>query len=198
MNNKTINKVRVIVGFPGYKVGDVLELDPGTGLFHFIGVTKEDGVKGDAFDVFAAELVDEIRSSITKKEILFYMDDIFEDISTYKVRSFRELERRIDEIKALTERLEEDASLFPEDEFNQKEALTVWQNMLWEYEWIMGMRELYFNNCDANPEKALLTDNDQISNLVKDDSFIDGNALEEESNKENEKSDIINQVGESY
>ncbi len=197
MNNKTINRVRVKVSFPGYRKGDILELDPNAGLFNFISTTLEDGTKGDAFDVIASELAGEGRSPLNKQEVLAYMGAIFEDISTYKIRSFRELERRIDEIKALTEKLEEDASLFPEDDFNQKEALTVWHNMLWEYEWIMGMRELYFNNTSTDngtKDEIARADQNQIPEGDSCTGVIDGNDLEEK----NEKSDSVDQAGESY
>ncbi len=186
MNNRTINKVRVIVDFPGYKEGDVLELDPKAGVFHFTNVTMEDGAKGDAFDVFAARITGDIKPSITKKEILSYMDSIFEDISTYKVRSFIELGERMEEIKAQMKRIEEDETM---DHLNTTEALTVWQNMLWEYEWIMGMRDLYhFTVADSCSE----TESNQdvaIENLPIDGilaNWVDGNELEKQNDEAND------------
>lgn len=183
MNNKTTNKVRVIVSFPGYKEGDVLELDSDAGLFHFTNVTKEDGAKGDAFDVFAARITGDIKPSITKKEVLSYMGTLFEDISTYKVRTYGELDRRVDEIKAQMKRVEEDETI---NHLDTQEALTVWQNMLWEYEWIMGMRELYFSNY-ATTVKDNVEQDAVIEELPKNitGSYIDGNALEEQNEADN-------------
>lgn len=187
MSNKKINKVRVIVDFPGYKVGDVLQLDPVLGVFHFINTTKEDGMKGDAFDIFASKLTD-MKPSLSKVEVMSYIGTLFEDVSTYKVRSAGELGRRMDEIKSLIDRLEDDNTIFGEG-LDRKEALTVWQNMLWEYEWIMGMRDLYNHEMDysskSSSNEAFVTDNEQIDSLVKDNSFIDGNVLEEEQNESN-------------
>lgn len=189
MNNKTINKVRVTMDFPGYKEGDILELDSNAGLFHFTNTTQEDGAKGDSFDIFAARITGEIKPSITKKEILSYMGTLFADISTYKVRSYGELNMRIDEIKAQMQRVENDETI---NTIDTSEALTVWQNMLWEYEWIMGMRDLYHFTTPTNwdytdptgePKEVIRENQEQIPD-GDFQGFIDGNALESLTDKE--------------
>jgi len=185
MNNK-VNRVKVVKDFPGYKEGDVLELDSSTGVFHFINTTTEDGLKGDAFDLVTAEITGEIKPPITKKEVSLYLGTLFEDVSIYKVRSYRELQNRVEELKATIDRLKDEDAIFGTN-LDRDEALTVWQNMLWEYEWIMGERELYGIVPDGVPtfntttEEAKLPDGDF-------QGFIDGNAEEarNESTTDNE------------
>lgn len=191
--SKKINKVRVLVDFPGYKKGDVLELDSKAGVFHFTNVTMEDGSVGDAFDVFAARITGEIKPSITKKEVELYLGTLFEDISIYKVRSYREFQIRIDEIKSFLKRLEDPDTLVGVN-LNRKEAITVLQNILWEYEWIMGGCEMYGINIEktTTDEKPYIDEDysDRIPTEYDPGDFIDGNELERQQNESSNTDEV--------
>jgi hypothetical protein len=189
--SKIVNKVRVIADFPGYEVGDVLILNTNTGVFNYAKSAQEaNGEVSDvlnAFDGVAARLTDSIKQSFTKSDILLYLEEYFEDISIYKMRTPREMEERVHELSAHMKRIKEDDTF---NELDKEEAITVWQNMLWEYEWILGRKELYYTTSSPNKgatieqtlehEGALLTNNEEITTMMEEDFFIDGNALEVE------------------
>lgn len=183
--SKIVNKVRVIAEFPGYEIGDILILNPNTGVFNFAKVTKEDGEVTDvldAFDNLAAGITDSIKQSFTKKDVILYLDDYFADISIYKLRTPRELDERVHELKAHMDRIKEDDTF---DELDREEAMTVWQNMIWEYEWILGRKDMYYTTTSPSEDNKPM--DDEIENTFIDlpvdellGDFIDGNALEAE------------------
>jgi hypothetical protein len=177
--SKIVNKVRVMAEFPGYEIGDVLLLNPATGVFNFMKTTTEDGLVSDnllkGFDTVAFNLTDSVKQSFTKRDVILYLDEYFEDISIYKIRPPRELEERVHELKAHMARIKEDDTF---DELDREEAITVWQNMLWEYEWILGRKDMY-----NAPE--VTSPMDEVENTFQDlpvdmllGEFIDGNQLE--------------------
>ena len=190
MKNK-LNKVRVMGDFPGYSEGDILELDPNSGLFHFTAVTLDDGSIGDAFDNLSAVMADDPKQSIAKKEVTAYLGILFADISTYRIRTLQEINTRIDEIRSHIETLKAESETL--SHLNKKEALTVWQNMLWEYEWILGSMDLYtFNTTTSTAADYAVTQDPIIENLHTSD-YIDGNKLEQE-----DETDPINEDRESH
>lgn len=178
--SKIVNKVRVIAEFPGYEIGDVLILNPNTGNFNFVRPAKDDSVSDvlNAFDGVAASLTDSIKTAFTKSDVLLYLDDHFQDISIYKMRTLREMEERVYELSAHMKRIKEDDTF---NELDKEEAITVWQNMLWEYEWILGRKELYYTTSSPNKGATIEQTLDEVpADMFLEDDFIDGNALEVE------------------
>ena len=184
--SKIVNKVRVKAEFPGYEIGDVLILNPSTGVFNFAKTTTEGEATPSAlsaFDGVAARITDSIKQSFTKRDVMLYLDEYFEDISVYKIRTPREMEERIYELRSHMERIKEDTTF---DELDREEAVTVWQNMLWEYEWILGRKEMYYTTTSPDRggtiEQTLseeLPMDNFLENFISED-YIDGNALEAE------------------
>lgn len=179
--SKIVNKVRVIADFPGYEIGDVLILNPSTGVFNYTKSTKEDEEVSDvlnAFDGIAARITDSIKQSFTKSDVLLYLEEYFQDISIYKIRTPREMEERVHELTAHMERIKEDDTF---NELDKEEAITVWQNMLWEYEWILGRKELYYTTSSSKTGATIdqIVENGLPTDMFSEEDFIDGNALEE-------------------
>lgn len=180
--SKIVNKVRVTTEFPGYEIGDVLILNPNTGVFNFAKTTKEDGEPSDilnAFDGVAARITDSIKQSFTKSDVILYLDDYFEDISIYKMRTHKEMKERAHELQAHINRIKEDDTF---EQLDKEEAITVWQNMLWEYEWILGRKEMYYTTSSPNKGATIEQTLDELPMDIFLEDFIDGNALEQEKN----------------
>jgi len=179
--SKIVNKVRVRAEFPGYELGDVLVLNPSTGVFNFAKTTTEDGeisnniLKG--FDTVAARITDSIKQSFTKRDVMLYLDEYFEDISVYKIRTPREMEERMYELQMHMDRIKNDSTF---DELDKEEAITVWQNMIWEYEWLLGRKEMYYSTKSPDTGATIdqIVENGLPADMYSEEDFIDGNALE--------------------
>ena len=122
-----IKKVEVIQEFPGYAVGDQLELNPG-GTFAFIG-NVEDADK-DAFTIIEAVMTYN-KPAIYKRYVMDHMNSYFKDVTDYSMRSTEELYKRINELKLWLSTYKDDGT-----------AQTVWQNLVWELEWVLGKRNI--------------------------------------------------------
>ena len=143
MSNRFINKVLVIESFPGFIEGDVLGLNTENGLFEYLYNDKAEASGSDnALNNIYKELA-EYKPSLSKEHIL---DDMsyFQDISEYETKSKDWMEERMLELKKFITNIDADSKegLLPES-VDVKEAKTVWQNLIWEYETILGMRRQY-------------------------------------------------------
>ena len=140
MNSRFLNKVKVVESFPGFKEGDVLSLNKSTGLFQYLYNELEED--NSPLKNIYSELT-EYKPSLSKDHIL---DDMsyFQDISEYETKSKDWMEERMLELKKFITNIDADSKegLLPES-VDVKEAKTVWQNLIWEYETILGMRRQY-------------------------------------------------------
>lgn len=140
MNDRFINKVKVIKSFPGYDEGNILIKDKSTGLFRFDGESYNKNINSLTEVVFSKIVGNDI--SLTKKQILDNME-YFEDISDYEMKDKEWVLERIEELKIYIRELDKDV----EDDVvsvdvDVKESRAVWQNIIWEYETLLGMRKL--------------------------------------------------------
>ena len=120
-----VNKVKVIKEFPGFKEGTMLYLNAEKGLF------KE--VSEESFGDLE-ELLIENRPALSKQQVLEYLGTYFEDASEYQAKSEEEIKRRIQALHDYIKTYKEDV--------RYDEAVTVWQNMIWELEWVLGKRSI--------------------------------------------------------
>jgi len=118
---KHVNKVKVIKEFPGFRVDTELVLDPVNGLFR----EEDEGLEG---------LLLENKPALSKQQVLNYLGTYFEDASEYEAKSEEEIKRRIQALKDYIKTYKEDS--------RYDEAVTVWQNMIWELEWVLGKRSI--------------------------------------------------------
>lgn len=125
--NTMIRQVEVIKEFPGYNVGDQLDLDP-MGNYNFVG-NVEDSDR-DAFSIIESVLISN-KPALSKKEVMQHIGSYFKDITIYDVVSIPDIEKRINDLKNwIVEYKDDDV------------ALTVWQNLIWELEWVLGKRRI--------------------------------------------------------
>lgn len=125
--NTMINRVEVIQEFPGYKVGDVLELNP-LGNFDFVGNVEDNGI--DAFSIIESVLV-VAKPVLSKRDIAAYLGVYFKDTTDYAMKSKEAITKRINELNHWLNEYKDDGV-----------ALTVWQNLVWELEWVLGKRNI--------------------------------------------------------
>ena len=148
MKDNTINKVQVHKEFPGFDEGDVLILNKDTGLFEFshndspiaYGHLSQDDTNTAVDSVFNA--IAKHKPTLSKENIVRYMN-YFYDISEYEMRDKQWVLDRVEQLKTFIRDLEIDEKneVLPES-VNAKESKTVWQNVIWEYETLLGMRKL--------------------------------------------------------
>ena len=140
MNSRFLNKVKVVESFPGFKEGDVLSLNKSTGLFQYLYNELEED--NSPLKNIYSELT-EYKPSLSKDHIL---DDMsyFMDISEYEMKDKVWVEERIAELKDYMMKMDMDSKegILPED-VNVHEAKTVWQNLIWELETVLGMRKSF-------------------------------------------------------
>lgn len=151
--SKIVNKVKVVKAFPGFEVGDILTLNTTTGLFEY-SYEYDSAKQADALDE-VDRLFLSYHSSISKSVVLNNLNEYFIDLSTYSMQPTSAIEGRIASFyKAIEEAKAELADLNkaePEenDEFNDyvdsrtielEESITVWQNIIWFGEWVLGKR----------------------------------------------------------
>jgi hypothetical protein len=122
-----IKQVEVIQEFPGYKVGDQLELNP-LGNYDFVGNAADSD--RDAFSIIESVLVSN-KPVLSKKEVMQHMGSYFKDTTNYSIRSKEDINKRISELTHWLNEYKEDGV-----------ALTVWQNLIWELEWVLGKRQI--------------------------------------------------------
>jgi len=134
MNKKQINRVLVVAKFPGFDVNDVLVKNKVSGLFEY---AYNDGMDKDP-------ALDSLYKSISESKPLLSLKDItesmvfFADISEYHRKEVSEVEDQIVELnRAITLKNEEKEE---NPDLSVKEAVTVWQNMVWVLEWSLGKR----------------------------------------------------------
>lgn len=139
MSRKTIKEVKVVVKFPGYELGDVLIKNSENGLFEYAYNVNDTSNVSNVFKAIAVN-----KPTLSLKDI---QDNItyFEDITGYKVKTPEELEKKMVELYSYIKNIKEDdkSGLFAGSvtKPDVKEAVTVWQNMIWLLEWALGKRE---------------------------------------------------------
>jgi len=122
---KHVNKVKVIKEFPGFREGTILYLDTENGLFKEVNEESFGDLEG---------LLLENKPALSKQQVLNYLGTYFEDASEYEAKSEEEIKRRIQALKDYIKTYKEDG--------RYDEAVTVWQNMIWELEWVLGKRSI--------------------------------------------------------
>ena len=141
MNKRTIKEVKVKTKFPGYKVGDVLIKNSVSGMFEYAYNDADTNMAiGNAFKA----ITESNQSSLSYDDIVSNFD-YFEDITKYEVKSPSEISDKIKEFsKYITDiKADDKAGLFlgSVNKPDVKEAITVWQNMIWLLEWTLGQRD---------------------------------------------------------
>ena len=140
MSDRFINKVLVTSSFPGFVEGDILSLNTENGLFEYLYNDKSE--ESTTIDAVYNQLA-EYKPSLSKQHILNDMS-YFQDISEYEPKSKDWMENRMSELKKFITNIDEDSKEGLLSELvNVKEAKTVWQNLIWEYETILGMRKSF-------------------------------------------------------
>jgi hypothetical protein len=139
MNDRFLNKVRVIQEFPGFDIDDVLILNKTTGLFEYSNKLL---INNDIINNVYNAITDH-KPMLSKKHISEHFDYYFEDISEYQMKDKDWVLERIERLKTFIKDLEIDEKneAIPES-VDVKESKTVWQNVIWEYETLLGMRKL--------------------------------------------------------
>jgi len=137
---KHVEKVKVIKPFPGYQVDDVLMLDKDNGLFNYGYNNGED--KDDTLVDTLAGYLNRYKGSLSKDDVLDNMGTYFEDISEYKAKNLDQIKSRINDLKSYIEMYKNKDNLSEELKEEKNKAITVWQNMIWELEWVLGMRTI--------------------------------------------------------
>lgn len=137
---KHVEKVKVISPFPGFMSGDILILDKGTGIFNF-AYNNEEASTEDAIDMLSNYL-NSYKPAISKEDVIKNLGTYFEDISHYQAKDVDQIKSRIKDLKSYIEMYRNKDNLSEELIEDRDTAITVWQNLIWELEWVLGMRTL--------------------------------------------------------
>lgn len=137
---KHVEKVKVISSFPGFMYGDILTLNKDTGIFYFT-YNNEEASTEDAIDMLSNYL-NSYKPAISKEDVIKNLGTYFEDVSQYQAMSVDQIKSRIETLKGYIEMYRNKDNL-PEELIGDRDtAITVWQNLIWELELVLGMRTL--------------------------------------------------------
>jgi len=137
---KHVEKVEVISKFPGFIEGDILYLDRDTGKFNYV-YNNSDQLESDALSMLSNAL-DVYRPALSKESIVNNLGTYFKDISDYQAKNVDEIKSRINDLKDYISAYKSKGNLSEEADKDRDVAITVWQNMIWELEWVLGMRTI--------------------------------------------------------
>src|SRR6056297_15868 len=132
-----IDRIKVITKFPGFEIGDVLVLDSSTGFFVFSYNESEEVNGTEAITDYLAE----DKPKLTKKEVLDNFG-YFENITQYVMKDPEEVRRRIESLRGYLNAYKNKGSMEGGKEDERKKAMTVWQNLIYELEWVLGKRSI--------------------------------------------------------
>ena len=121
-----MNKVKVIKEFPGIPVGTELTLN--NGKYEYENNSHDTIVDFD-YESYKSTSTSISLSSDTVKT---YLGDFFEDITSYNVKSKEEIVKQLNRYKILFKKAKE---------LEDETGMTVYQNLVWILEWILGINE---------------------------------------------------------